>query len=135
MSALGVGVSDREPVTIFNNPPYRRHFSQLEIDLQEAKMEAEYGWRQYVHNVDKWLDAKDYETMDKAGDICEALDAKVELLLKQLHCVHHNTHEEGSHRFVGGNDIDDTHEVCDDCQLDHVLSHVSNIPVNIVEIP
>lgn len=120
MTALGVGVSDREPIAIFNNPPARRRFSQVEIDLQEAIQLADYGWREYLRNVDTWTENQEYELMDKAGEACEALDAKVELLIKQLHCQHHNTYEAGGVRFSGGDVIDDTHLVCEDCGLDHV---------------
>lgn len=120
MTALRVGVSDREPVTIFNNPPARRRFSQVEIDLQEAIRLADYGWREYLRNVDTWTENQEYELVDKAGEACEALDAKVELLIKQLHCQHENAYETGSIRMVGGDLIDDTSETCPDCGLENI---------------
>jgi len=130
MAALGINVSDREPIKIFNNKP--RFITQPERDYRDAADNAERRWKFYSLMVDEW--AGDNDAIDELADECRALDHKASMRYKQLHCAHENTHVEGRQDFIGGAYWDNTREVCDECEA-KVLFHRPRIAEPIVEIP
>jgi len=132
MTAIGINCSDREPVTIFNNPTKYR--TPLEIEYRDAQHNAEHAWRNYTMMVDVWLANGDIEKMDAEEDACRLLDLKVGTLYRQLHCAHEDTHIEGRQEFIGGAYFDNTREICDLCEA-KVRFHAHSLSEYVKDIP
>lgn len=114
MSAIGVGVSDRDVVHGWESitPDHR---SAAEIAYLEARDDADTLWGRFTQFVDSWIAVGNYEALDKAQAEAEAADRKAAMLYRQMNCSHKHTTQTGGMHFSGGDVWDDISEYCLDC--------------------
>lgn len=101
--------------------------SDEELAFLDASVELDRAWEELRHIT------KTTATPDEIGvqiAKCVELEHKKHSLYRCWKENHPNRFETGSHRFVGGDDIDDTREVCADCGRT-VKPHATKLP----EIP
>ena len=85
--------------------------SDEELAFLEASVELDRAWDDLKHVTKTGAPAE----IDAAIYKCADLEHKKHSLFRCWKENHPNRYETGSHRFVGGDDIDDTREVCADC--------------------
>ena len=85
MAALGINVSDRDPVKIFNNVPKSR--APLEVEYIKAQAEADRLWKVYCQSVDVWVENQMYNTMDEFEELCKQADLKAHMMYVKLNGV------------------------------------------------
>jgi len=80
-----IGLSDRDPVRIFNNVPKVR--APLEVEYIQAQAEAERLWKLYCQSVDMWVANQMYTTMDEFEELCKQADLKCHIIYVKLNGV------------------------------------------------
>ena len=80
-----IGLSDRDPVRIFNNVPKVR--APLEVEYIQAQAEAERLWKLYCQSVDLWVANQMYTTMDEFEELCKQADLKAHIIYVKLNGV------------------------------------------------
>ena len=84
MSAC-IGLSNRDPVKIFNNIPKVR--APLEVEYIKAQAEADRLWKVYCQSVDMWVENQMYNTMDEFEELCKQADLKAHMMYVKLNGV------------------------------------------------
>lgn len=87
MTALGVGVSDRDAVSDWGYIKPRQR-SPLEIEYIRAMDESNRLSLEFVKAVDELVNLQDYATLDALWAECEEAEAYRRLLYKRMNCDH-----------------------------------------------
>lgn len=103
MTAIGVGVSDHEPITIFVNPP--QYYSDLEMEYFEAVETNKLNWKIYDALIEQ---GAEQDRIDEKFDECARFEKHLTQLKRQLKCQH-----KMDILFAGGGFIEN--EICSEC--------------------
>lgn len=119
MTALGAGVSDREPFTIFNNPP--RPMSREEYNYRESLHKCAEMWHKQRDMLDNGCSQ---DEINEFTELCVEQDKRRGLLYRCWQENHPHSFEIGGTRFVDGDVVDNVKTVCPDCgMVVHYKSH------------
>jgi hypothetical protein len=103
MTAIGIGVSDREPFTMFVNKP--QYYSDLEIEYFEAVQTDKDNWKMWDAMIESRMPQ---DAIDEKFDECSRWEKHVTNLKHQLKCNHSM-----QPLFAGGGFIEN--EICQEC--------------------
>jgi hypothetical protein len=106
---FGIDCTDREPITIFNNPP--RQYSDLETEYWEQKEELRIMWIRHDEKIESHIDQ---DMIDESFNACKQQEIHVLSLKKQIQCEHKMA-PIGGQRFIEGGIFDNEDDVCNLC--------------------
>lgn len=115
MTALGINISDSDPIVGWESLTYsQRH---IQPELREAEAEECAAWKELDKIADAIADGEPIAKwqLDEARSKAIACQARTLQLRHQFSCRHIHVHEEGTYFFSADGGYDTIQVLCDDC--------------------
>ena len=106
MTAIGINVSDRDPIYDWEEITPKKHSPEM-VAYIEARDEAVRLWHRYTMFVDSWLAVGNLDAMHEAEDEAKAADERAHRAYLATQCEH-------KHEMVFGTP-ENWVSVCADC--------------------
>ena len=133
MAAIGIGITDRDPVFGWESVQSRKR-TPAEVRYIEARETADEMWREHNKNVDLWIERGDYAAILDSGLKCQEADQLAHRLYVQWHCPHiHQEYGGAGTHIECGEPVDSVVLYCVDCG--QIMDDLVDLSLPSEEIP